>query len=184
MRRILTLGLVAGLVLAGCARSDERPAGVAESWLNEVAKQGRPGIRADAERRAGELGDASVARSLIPARPEPDESYFSDLEVGRAAVAGDGSKAQVPYRVTQRAIVDGKAAKVDRTGTLVLDRVDRGWRVVGATGAIPSLKVPSQGGPLPARAKAGHWLIALLLGIALTAVSVLVVEMQPKREVA
>jgi hypothetical protein len=181
MKRLVLACLVAVLALGGCARSDERPAGVAESWLQEVAKQGRPGIRADAEKRAADLGDPAVARGLIPARPEPDEKYFSDLEVGRAALAGDGSKAQVPYRVTQRVIVNGKADTADKTGTLVLDRAGRGWKVVGATGPIPALKVPSQGGPLPARAKAGHWLTALLLGFALTAVSVAVVEAQPKR---
>lgn len=181
MRRALAALAVATIALSGgCARAQQRPSGVAESWLQDVAKQGRPGIRANSEKRAAELGDPAVAHSIIPANPEPKEKYFSDLEVGRALTAGDGSKAQVPYRVTARTSINGKAGKAVKTGTLVLNRIGNGWRVVATTGPLPDLKVPSQGGPLPARAASGHWLLALLGGFVLTALSVVLVERQPR----
>ena len=148
----------------------------AAAWERiEVGNQGRKGVRADATERAEEVGDPSLIPKVVVGTPEPDERYFSDLEVGRARVTGDG--ALVPYRLTAR--LDGDERE-ERTGTLVLQREGAGWRVVDVQGPVEDLQVPSEGGPLPARAAPGHWIAALLVGLVLTAICVVLVELQPR----
>lgn len=169
------VAVIVAVALGACARDEVRPTGVAEKWLQEVSNQGRSGVRADAAERAAELGDPALMAKVVPAKPEKDERYFSDLEVGQAQISGD--EALVPYRLTAR--LDGGDTE-ERTGTLHLTRAGNSWRVDDVRGPSEGLRVPSDGGPLPARAAGGHWIAALLLGVVLTAVCVALVEMQPR----
>lgn len=169
------VALAIAVALGACARDDVRPTGVAEKWLQEVSNQGRSGVRTDAAKRAAELGDPALMAKVVPDNPEDDERHFSDLEVGQARVSGD--EALVPYRLTAR--LEGGDTE-ERTGTLHLTRVDDSWRVDEVRGPSEGLRVPSDGGPLPARAAGSHWLAALVLGVLLTAGCVALVEMQPR----
>ena len=181
MRRALLVAVAVAVAssLGACAQSEQRPSGVAEKWLQEVSNQGRSGLRDEATSRAAELGDEAAAEDLVPAEPEEDERYFSDLEVGRARV--DGDTALVPFRLTVRV---GGGDTEERVGALSLARTGDGWRVTGVGERVPGLEVPSDGGPLPARARAGHWIASLLLGIVLTAVCIVLVERQPQSTIA
>jgi hypothetical protein len=180
VRRVAAVVIGLSLALTGCARSEARPSGVAEAWLHEISRLGGPpGLHEQARDRADDLGDESAAEQIIPARPEPGEDYFSDFEVGQARISDD--TALVPYRLSARTITpDGELERVVKAGTLVLARSGGSWRVAAAAGPDPELKVPSQGGPLPARARTEHWLAALGLGVVLTVISVLVVDRQPR----
>ena len=169
------VAVAVALALGACARDEVRPTGVAEKWLQEVSNQGRPGVREDAAERAAELGDEALMAKVVPANPEKDERFFSDLEVGKARISGD--EALVPYRLTAR--LDGGDTE-ERTGTLHLTAVDGSWRVDDVRGPSEGLRVPSEGGPLPARAASSHWIAALVLGVVLTAVCVALVELQPR----
>lgn len=182
MRRVvlrLALAVVAVSSFGACAKSEQRPSGVAEKWLQEVSNQGRSGLRDEATSRAAELGDEAAADELVPAEPEEDERYFSDLEVGRARV--DGDTALVPFRLTVRV---GGGDTEERVGALSLARTGDGWRVTEVGQRVSGLDVPSDGGPLPARARASHWIAALLLGVVLTAVCIVLVERQPQSTIA
>lgn len=145
-----------------------------ERWLQAVSDQGRAGLRDDARERAAGYADPTAAADVIPDDPEADERHFSDLEVGRATEGPLG--ARVPFRVTQR--LDG-GDTAEMRATAVLARTGGEWRVTGVEPSTPSERVPSEGGGLPARASATQWIGALLLGVAITAVSVVIIEAQP-----
>lgn len=180
MRRVAAVVIGLSIALTGCARSEARPSGVAEAWLHEISRLGGPPVLHEQARdRADDLGDESAAEQIIPARPEPGEDYFSDFEVGKARISDD--TALVPYRLSARTLTTtGAQERVVKAGTLVLARQGDGWRVVEAAGQVPGLQVPSQGGPLPARARTGHWLAALALGVVLTVASVVIIDRQPR----
>lgn len=180
MRRplILLLALLAAVALAGCARDEARASGTVERWLQAVSDEGRDALASDARARAAEYGDPSLHTAVVPANAADDERTFSDLEVGRATEGPLG--ARVPFRVTVR--VEGDA-KEEHTHTAVLARRGDGWFVTGIEAPTPGEQVPSAGGDLPARASGSQWLLALLAGIAITAVSVVVIEAQPATSV-
>jgi hypothetical protein len=170
------LAALAMPVLSGCTVRDHRAAGIVERWLQAVSNQGRSAVRTDATERAAKYGDPGLAvGKLIPDNPDRDKSYFRDMEVGKAIE--NGATARVPVRLTLR-LAGNKREK--RTATVVVGKVAHTWRVVGVEPRVPGEKVPSEGGPLPARAKPGQWLAALVVGILLTVISVVVIELQPR----
>ncbi|HEX9968762.1 MAG TPA: hypothetical protein VGB03_01385 [Acidimicrobiales bacterium] len=170
MKRLLAVvGLL--LVAGGCGRSEARPAGITERWLQAVSEQGREGLREDAQKRAAEHGTAEAAAQVTPADAEKDERQFRDLEVGKAEV--DLDQARVPFRVAVR-LPDDKRREL--TGTAVLVRTEGEWRVTEVAPREPHEKVPSEGGERPATAKASHWLYALLAAAAITGIAVVLIE--------
>ena len=48
---------------------------------------------------------------------------------------------------------------------LVLQRAGESWRIVGIDPADPTLKVPSEGGEVAAKAPLGLYAIALVIGV-------------------
>lgn len=172
MKRVLAVVALLALALAaGCAREQARPSGIAERWLQAVSERGRDGLREDAEERLAEYG---TARAIEVPDAEDDERTFRDLEVGKARHEGDS--AFVPFRVTAR--IEGDHKREIR-GVLALVRDGDSWSVTDVLPAGPDDKVPSEGGERPARSKASQWVLAFLLGVALTAGSVLLIERQP-----
>jgi hypothetical protein len=165
---------------SGCTTKTHRAPGITERWLQAVSDQGREGLRDEATEEARKYGDPSLAQGkIIPDNPANDERHFSDLEVGKATEQGD--TARVPFRVTARLPGD---ERVERSGTAVLSKTGDTWRVVGVQERRPDEKVPSEGGPLPARAKPGQWLAALAVGVVITVISVVVIELQPRTRTA
>ena len=177
-RRLLLLAAVVlvGAVGGGCARSEARPSGITERWLQAVSEQGREGLREEAEKRAAEYADAEATAKVAPADAEKDERRFRDLEVGKAEV--DLDQARVPFRVTVRLPDDGRR-QLD--GAAVLVRTEGTWRVVDVVPREPAERVPSEGGDRPASAKASHWLYALLASLAITGIAVVLIEREGGR---
>ena len=176
MRRLLVVALLFLAVATGtaCSRSEPRPAGVTERWLQAVSEQGREGLREDATERAEELADPAATAKVKPPDAEEDERTFSDLEVGKAEV--DLDQARVPFRVTAR--IEG-GAKREQASAAVLAKVGGEWRVVDVVPRIEGEDVPSDGGDRPARASLWHWLIAVVLSLAMTGAAILLIERQP-----
>ncbi len=178
MKRAL---LVAAVLLAltattACGRSEHRPSGVTERWLQAVSELGREGLRADAEERAAEYGSPEATAKVRPADAEDDERTFSDLEVGKAVV--DIDQARVPFRLTAR-IEGGERRESD--GAAVLVKEDGTWRVIDVVPREPEEKVPSEGGDRPARAAVSHWLYAILASAVVTVIGVVLIEREPVR---
>jgi hypothetical protein len=171
MRRALAAVLLIVAALGACARDEARPSGIAERWLQAVSDHGRDGLREDAAERLAEYGTAAPID--VP-DAEDDERTFSDLEVGKARVRGD--VAVVPFRVNARLEGDTKR---EIEGALELVKDGDSWSVAQVLPAGPEDRVPSDGGPRPASSKPSQWLIALLLGIAMTIGAVVVIERQP-----
>lgn len=178
MRRAL---LVVAVLLAvatttACGRSEHRPSGVTERWLQAVSELGREGLRADAEERAAEYGSPEATAKVRPADAEADERTFSDLEVGRAIV--DLDQARVPFRLTAR--IDGDERR-ESDGAAVLVKEDGTWRVIDVVPREPDERVPSEGGERPARAAVSHWLYAILASAVITVIGVALIEREPDR---
>lgn len=173
MKRLLLVALVL-LATAACSRSEARPSGVTERWLQAVSEQGRDGLREEGTKRADELADPEATAKMRPTDAEPDERLFRDLEVGKAAV--DVDQARVPFRVTTK-LASGE--RRERAAAAVLVKRDGEWHVVDVVPRIEDEKVPSEGGDRPARANVGHWLIALVLSLVLTGGSILLIDRQP-----
>lgn len=161
--RLGLLGAAIGFVLLGAlvaafGTSGDRPEGVAERWLVDVGDTRRDGVKDRARREAEEVGPISLAADLLPAGDTEGRSGFVDLEVGKATRDPDATR--VPYRLHPR--VDGEAGDaVD--GTVVLEEVDDGWRVIALEPPTPGREVPSEGGR-PA-AEASPWLFAGAIGV-------------------
>lgn len=190
MRRSVAAVVLLLVVVGGaCSRSEDRPEGIVERWLQAVSDQGRDNLADDAADRAAGyqrvesgvaagLGDRVVA-GLVPApsqRPD-DERLFEDLEVGRADV--DGDRARVPFRVTRQLDDDDED---ELTGTVLLIADGDTWEVAELDVRRPGERVPSEGGERPARASAAQWAVAGAIGLAFTVVMVLVIEAQPRPE--
>src|SRR5439155_2528685 len=144
-----------------------RPEGTAEHWLSAVSDLGRKGVRADARRRLADLAAPTSVRPLVAGVDTGGRhGFFTDLEVGRAAVV-DGL-ARVPYRVHQYA-AHGKHPVVE--GTVVLQRRRDSWRVAGLSPRRRGETVPSEGGAPPSRASWSLWLLAVAIGVALAVLS-------------
>jgi hypothetical protein len=175
-RRLLVLvACVAVLVLGSCARDEPRPAGVTERWLTAVGDQGRDNLREKSERRAAQYGEPALAKKVVPANAEKDERHFSDFEMGKGVESG--ATARVPFRLTAR-LEGGDTA--EQAGTAVLQRAGTGWRVVDIVPRAAGEEVPSEGGPRPSSAKAGHWLAAIVVGVLLAILSAVLIERQPE----
>jgi hypothetical protein len=175
MKRLLLVAFVL-LATAACTRSEARPSGVTERWLQAVSEQGREGLREEGVKRADGLADPEATAKVRPPDAEPDKRMFRDLEVGKAAV--DLDQARVPFRVTAR--LEGGERR-ERAAAAVLVKRDGTWRVVDVVPRIEDEKVPSEGGDRPARANATHWLVALALSLALTGGSIFLIDRQPTR---
>jgi hypothetical protein len=175
VRRAAALGVVLLVVALGaCSRSEERPSGVTERFLQAVSDTGRERVREDALERAGDDGDADLVDALLPVTSEPhddDESLFADLEVGRAVERDD--TARVPFRLT---MTDDDS---EVFATAVLTRDGDSWRVTGVDAPAAGELVPSEGGDRAASATGRHWLAAVAAGVLLAVVSGLVIELQP-----
>lgn len=171
---VLGLLAVLALSLAGCSRGEARPEGIAERWLHAVSDHGRDGLRADAEERMRAHGDPALGERIVPPDAEEDERTFSDLEVGKAALAGD--TARVPFRASAR-VGDNERREV--TGTAVLTRADGEWLVADIQRRGPEEQVPSEGGDRPASATAAQWLVSIALAVLVTIVAVVLIEAQP-----
>ena len=179
MRRAVLVAIVLFALTtttAACGRSEHRPSGVTERWLQAVSELGREGLRADAEERAAEYGTPEATAKVRPADAEEDERTFSDLEVGKAIV--DIDQARVPFRLTAR-IEGGERRKGD--GAAVLVKEDGTWRVIDVVPREPDEKVPSEGGERPARAAVSHWLYAILASAVITVIGVALLEREPDR---
>lgn len=149
-----------------------RPEGIAERWLSAVSDTGRDGVRGDAVERAEEVGPVALAAALVPAGADGEHALFSDLEVGRART--EGATARVPYRVNQR---DGE----ELTGEVVLvragGRADGHWRVTEVTTTpLADGVLPSDGGAPPSSAPFTLWLLAVAIGVVITALGSLLVH--------
>jgi hypothetical protein len=163
------------LMVSGCARDEPRAAGITERWLTAVGDQGKDNLRSKSERRASEYGDQALVTKVVPANAEEDERTFSDLEMGKSVESG--GSARVPFRVTAR--LEGGDTE-ERTGTAVLSRSGKGWRVVDVVGRGPGEQVPSEGGERPAAATAGHWIGTVVLSLVIVALSALLIRRQPE----
>ncbi len=172
--RRLLLAAVVLLATAACSRSEARPSGVTERWLQAVSEQGRTGLLEDATERADKLAERTATDRVRPDDAEEDERTFSDLEVGKAIV--DVDQARVPFRVTAR-LRGGDKREQKATAILVNRHAE--WVVVDIAPRLPGERVPSEGGARPARANLGHWLLAIGLSLVLTALSIFLVERQP-----
>jgi len=173
-RRLLAVVLLALALGSACARDEARPSGIAERWLQAVSDLGRDGLREDAQERLAEYGTAAPID--VP-DAEDDERTFSDLEVGKARIQGD--VAVVPFRVNARIEGDRKR---EIKGALALAKDGDSWSVTEVAPAGPQDRVPSEGGARPASSKPSQWLLALLLGVAMTVVAIAVIERQPLPE--
>jgi hypothetical protein len=179
MKRLVLLLTMAALAvgLGGCSRSEARPSGITERWLQAVSEQGREGLREEAEKRAAEYADAEATAKVTPTDAEEDERRFRDLEVGKAEV--DLDQARVPFRLAVR--LPGNERR-EVTDAAVLVRTDGEWRVVDVVPREPHEKVPSEGGDRPAAAKPVHWLYALLAAVAITGIAIVLIEREPLPE--
>lgn len=178
MKRALVVVAIAIAVATttACSRSEPRPAGITERWLQAVSELGREGLRADAEERAAEYGSPEATAKVRPADAEEDERTFSDLEVGKAVV--DIDQARVPFRLTAR-IEGGERRESD--GAAVLVKEEGTWRVIDVVPREPTEKVPSEGGERPARAGISHWLYAVLASAVATLIGVGLIEREGRR---
>lgn len=174
MRRALLVAVL--LVVGACGDTrPERASGVTERWLQAISDSGRVRVRDDALVRAGRDGKLDVLLDALPvgAGGHDDEDLFADLEVGRAVE--DHDEARVPFRVT----MGDDDAVVHRTA--VLARREGGWGVVGVEESRDGELVPSSGGDRPSTATGRHWLAASAVGLLVTVLSALVIEIQPER---
>jgi hypothetical protein len=171
MRRAAALLLLV-LALGACA-SDRAPraSGVTERWLQAISDTGRERVHDDAADRAADDGAVELAAPLLASQHDDDESWFADLEVGRAVE--NGHVARVPFRVTRE--------DDDRElhGEVVLEREGDMWHIVAIDDARTGERVPSEGGARPATAQGRHWLAAIAVGALVTVASGLVIELQP-----
>ena len=160
-----------GVVIRVANAGHHRPEGAAERWLAAVSDTTREGVRDDARERADKIGPLSLAFPLLTGVDHEDKGSFDDLEVGKATVAGQ--QAFVRYRLHVRNDSE------PRSGILTLQRDGDTWHVLACCGEDVEAQVsevPSEGGPPPASAGSGLWLVAILAGVGVTAGASLLVE--------
>ena len=167
----LAVMVALGGVIALANHGHHRPEGAAERWLTAIGDTTRKGVKADARDRADKLGGVALGASLLPTEDTKGKAAFPDLEVGKAALAGD--QARVPYRLHQRAQHGKNPVKA---GTIVLARSGEGWKVTALDARRPGEKVPSDGGPPPSSAGLGLWLGAIGVGALVTVLLIVLVE--------
>ena len=153
-----------GAMVVVANSTDDRPEGIAERWLTAVGDLTRKGVHDDAVKRVNGHGDASLGEQLVQGVHADGKTAFTALEVGKARTSGD--LALVPAQLVARG---DEAAK--RNYLVALRHVDDSWRVVELREPDPTLKVPSDGGVVAAKAPITVYLVALVIGagIAMTA---------------
>ena len=152
--------LVGGLIAAfGTGR--DRPEGAAERWLTEVGDLTRKGVAEDAQRYVAEHGGADAVATLLPGVDTHGKSAFTSLEVGKAISGPAGVR--VPFAVELR---DDAGTSV--TGAVLLARHGDSWHVVAVDHRAPGEKVPSEGGAAIAKAPAGLYGGAIVVGLGVT----------------
>ena len=159
---VIVVVLLSG-VIALFGSTDDRPEGVAERWLTAVGELTRKGVHDDAVDRVTAHGDLALGEQLLEGVKADDKSAFTTLEVGKAR--REGNTALVPVELVGRGYDDG----VSRLQLLVLDRSGDSWRVVELRAPDPSLRVPSEGGDVAAKAPFTLYLVALVLGVGVAA---------------
>ena len=163
------IALFVGIQAAGAGT--HRPEGTAERWLAAISDTTRKGVRSDAlKRAAGERSKgapANLGLDLTSSDAKKDgKRSFRDLEVGKATVVGP--QATVPFLLHQYA---SSGPTLKRDGDVVLLREGDRWRVSSVYGPRrPGERVPSEGGAPPSSAPKSYWVVALLLGLVVTAV--------------
>jgi hypothetical protein len=156
-----------GVLINALNAGHHRPEGAAERWLAAVSDTTRKGVRSDAVERAEKLGPLTIAAPLIPADTD-EKGAFPDLEVGKAIVVGDS--ARVPYRLHQRNVDDALS------GTILLDKAGDEWKITALDARRAEELVPSEGGSPPSSAPVGLWVVAIVVGLGVTAGASLLVE--------
>jgi len=152
--------LIGGVIAVLAMNTDDRPEGVAERWLTAVGDLTRDGVYADAGKRVEAHGDLELADLLTGNIDAGGKSAFSGLEVGKAR--RDRDTALVPAQVVTRDH-DEK-----RDVVLVLTRTADSWRVSDFRAADPTLRVPSDGGDVAAKAPAALYIVAVIIGVGVT----------------
>jgi hypothetical protein len=163
---VLAVGIVVvllGGLISLFGSTDDRPEGVAERWLTAVGDLTRKGVHSDAVKRVSAHGDVALGEQLLEGVKAEDKSAFTELEVGKARRSGD--TALVPAELVGRGYADG----VKRLQLLVLQRSGDSWRVVELRAPDPTLRVPSNGGDVAAKAPLALYGIGLIIGVGVAA---------------
>jgi len=178
--------LLAGLVLAGCGRTD-RPEGTVERWLTSL-NQGSAG-------RPGQYAPELLSQGMLPNWRDCEPGAFDVIEVGRgleSSLPGQPHSYLVPYRVQY---VDDRAERCHTT--LRPDLSPRGvamllmtaeshsgrWSIAAARPASagqPHLPLPSEGGPPVARPSTELWFIGIAVGLLLCGLVALLMRATPR----
>lgn len=166
-------------VLGGITK---RPEGAAYRFLNAVGTE-------EAE-EVERFGDPNLVAELTDFKRFDDGDWFERVEVGRGvAIAGTDGTA-VPVLVVRRDVKEPDKRTTLRLAARVVQDGD-GWRVVDvADRPQPNMetptddwtraRVPSEGGEFPARAPLSAWVIALLVGVGLTALATVILKAAPE----
>ena len=164
-----------GSLIAAFGSGADRPEGVVERWLTDVADTRRDGVRERAREEAEAIGPVELAADLLPDVDTNGRSAFVDLEVGKAR--RDGALARVPFRLHQR-FGDDTGDAVE--GTIVLEELPgddgEGWRVLEVAPPIEGQAVPSEGGEPAAEAPLGLFAGAIAVSVVVAAVCSRIVQ--------
>jgi hypothetical protein len=160
---VVIVTVILGGLISVFGSTDDRPEGIAERWLTAVGDTTRKGVHDDAVKRVTEHGDVALGEPLLEGVKAEGKSAFTTLEVGKARREGDS--ALVPIELVGRGYDDG----VSRRQLLVLHRSGDAWRVVEVRAADPTLRVPSDGGDVAAKAPVGLYVVGLLIGVGVAA---------------
>jgi len=157
---IVAVVVIGGIHIAGSVV--RRPEGAAERFLQAASRRG-----AKDRAKAVDYGDPALARQFIAfARKDKNDDYFLRIEVAHARQ--HHGTVRVAYRFERN-----DAAKSKQTGTLLVveqaGKKPHAWRVVAAGDPDPTARFPADGGPKPASVPPTTWLIAIAIGLALTA---------------
>lgn len=159
---VIVVVLLGGLI-ALFGSTDDRPEGVAERWLTAVSDLTRKGVHDDAVKRVAAHGDVSLSEGLLAGVEPNDKSAFTELEVGKARLEND--LALVPAKIVSRA-----ASGFDQQShVVVLRRTGDSWRVIALKAPDPTLRVPTDGGDVAAKAPVTLYVVALVIGVGVAA---------------
>jgi hypothetical protein len=164
LRRVLIAAVVPVLILSACA-TPERPEGIVERWLLAL-NQGAAG-------EPGRYADGSTSDEVLPDWEELEPGQLDLIEVGAAIPVEDApprghiGEVHVPFRVV---MVDGSEtraravmARGSRASLLLIGSVD--------LRTIPPGTFPSEDGPPIIETTPAAWLVSVLIGAGLVALS-------------
>lgn len=163
MRRAPIAAVLLVLILSACG-SRERPEGIVERWLLAL-NQGTAG-------EPGKYADGSTSEEILPDWEELEPGQLDLIEVGAAIPVEDApprghiAEVHVPFRVVT---VDGSETR----GRAVLRRSVRSGVPIGSVDlrAIPPGIFPSENGPSIIEKTPAAWLVSVLIGAVLAALS-------------